>query len=633
MPLLTPSLVALTASTALATSTPGEKILQLLNHNFADERGQTWDTTDTSVFATNWLHYTPVGMLGKPSSNLTVARTCSRDTDGASCNTDFGRFRCNSNSTCLPAFEGGAQPPCVIAESAGGDALCVGHSFALVEKVFTTIIKAEHHLDIASLSPPTGPFLAAVRNAFTALDKKGKPIEIRVLFGTDINVDGFNPIPGFDSVQRGLETFVEEALRDVNRSHTKLVVTAAAWAAGFLKVVDVSWNHAKIIAADGNALLEGGHNLWNDDYLTSSPILDVSMYVEGDNALHAHRFLDQQWTHACTRCSKIPFAPCEQWVVSSLGAGRCATVPLLPSVGNESKPATAGGGGGGGTRTISVGRLGELRRNKTLQNDGVADRALQAMFDASSSEINLALQDVGPPLKANVIGHALPANWGVAGHLWVVESLARALLRGVRVRIVQSGLKAMDAYGVGWNPIDIARQTMFMLKYCGNTHNSRSTFCGSAVPNSLTDLEIKELACANLSITTLRYVKGEMEWAEAARCPVQWSPLAKEQNCSAASSRTFGHHAKLYFVDNATFYLGSQNVYPNNLAEWGIVVDDANVTGIALHQYWQPLWDASATVPAISIQSVKDSKGSGLWPPTDASECIANVAIPSLILN
>ena len=38
-----------------------------------------------------------------------------------------------------------------------------------------------------------------------------------------------------------------------------------------------------------------------------------------------------------------------------------------------------------------------------------------------------------------------------------------------------------------------------------------------------------------------------------------------------------GAHTKFWMVDDAAFYLGSQNLYPNNLAEWGMIIDDAGI--------------------------------------------------------
>ena len=55
----------------------------------------------------------------------------------------------------------------------------------------------------------------------------------------------------------------------------------------------------------------------------------------------------------------------------------------------------------------------------------------------------------------------MPFNWWITGHRWVMVALSKALLRGVDVLIVQSGPKAMDAYGVGWTPGDVAAMSMW----------------------------------------------------------------------------------------------------------------------------------------------------------------------------
>jgi hypothetical protein len=37
-------------------------------------------------------------------------------------------------------------------------------------------------------------------------------------------------------------------------------------------------------------------------------------------------------------------------------------------------------------------------------------------------------------------------------------------------------------------------------------------------------------------------------------------------------------------------YIGSQNVYVCNLAEWGVVIDDINTTQQFMEEYWTPMW-------------------------------------------
>jgi hypothetical protein len=53
------------------------------------------------------------------------------------------------------------------------------------------------------------------------------------------------------------------------------------------------------------------------------------------------------------------------------------------------------------------------------------------------------------------------------------------------------------------------------------------------------------------------------------------------------------NHAKLWMVDDRVFYLGSDNVYPVNLQEFGYIVDDRKAAAELLDAYWNPLWQWS----------------------------------------
>lgn len=61
----------------------------------------------------------------------------------------------------------------------------------------------------------------------------------------------------------------------------------------------MTWNHAKIISADGIEALVGGHNLNMDLFRSYPPVHDVSVIVHGDAAYGAQLFLDKMW-----KCSK-----------------------------------------------------------------------------------------------------------------------------------------------------------------------------------------------------------------------------------------------------------------------------------------------------------------------------------------
>jgi hypothetical protein len=54
------------------------------------------------------------------------------------------------------------------------------------------------------------------------------------------------------------------------------------------------------------------------------------------------------------------------------------------------------------------------------------------------------------------------------------------------------------------------------------------------------------------------------------------------------------NHAKLWMVDDCAFHIGSDNIYPHNLQEFGYVVESEALASTVLADYWEPLWRHSA---------------------------------------
>ena len=57
----------------------------------------------------------------------------------------------------------------------------------------------------------------------------------------------------------------------------------------------MTWNHAKIVVADGAEAMVGGHNLNMDLFRSYPPVHDASVVVHGDAACGAQLFLDRMW--------------------------------------------------------------------------------------------------------------------------------------------------------------------------------------------------------------------------------------------------------------------------------------------------------------------------------------------------
>lgn len=83
---------------------------------------------------------------------------------------------------------------------------------------------------------------------------------------------------------------------------------------------------------------------------------------------------------------------------------------------------------------------------------------------------------------------------------------------------------------------------------------------------------MRTMILEKLHVTYMRSSRGTHDWADPG---------------------ISGNHAKFFMVDDTCFYIGSQNLYIANLAEWGIIVDDAAQAQKVISEYWEPMWECS----------------------------------------
>merc|ERR1712190_524982 len=146
-----------------------------------------------------------------------------------------------------------------------------------------------------------------------------------------------------------------------------------------------------------------------------------------------------------------------------------------------------------------------------------------------------------------------------------MSAISRAIwVRNVEVKIALSNpgstpgdLNPMEAcYGNGWKCEDVAAEFIKRIK----KHDS-----------SATDDQIKLRVRSNLKLC---YVKGE-------------------KNGKWKDGQAMGMHAKHFIIDDCCYYIGSQNLYIADLAEWGLFKDNKPQTDRILNEYWNPLWHNS----------------------------------------
>ena len=123
-------------------------------------------------------------------------------------------------------------------------------------------------------------------------------------------------------------------------------------------------------------------------------------------------------------------------------------------------------------------------------------------------------------------------------------------------------------------------------------------------------------SCERLSRTIYEFVFSKVQWVlvtETGRhwdCTVSLVPLhyvifALPTLCSQILL-SWLHAAKHFIVDDICCYIGSQNLYICDLAEWGVVIDNEEATLSIKQQYWDPMWKCSYVIDDCEVDKVMD---------------------------
>lgn len=264
--------------------------------------------------------------------------------------------------------------------------------------VYDAIAGARRSVTISTLAPPDEPYLATIDRALrdvAARQRPGDPgVDVRILIG--------------DGDPAALHRRVTDALP----AGAAIRVAVGLYAGGG------AWNHSKVIAADGERALVGGHNWWARDYDGPDGVHDLSIRVRGDAARHAEDYVDGLWAYAVRRGDVVGDA--------------AATTPRAGA-----------GAAAGDTWVIAVGTQG----GASITADATSDTALHAMLDAATRTIRISQQDL-----VSMDIRFVPRRQHLAPG--VRDRLAAALDRGVRVEIVVSG-SAEGGYANGWSPAQV----------------------------------------------------------------------------------------------------------------------------------------------------------------------------------
>ncbi|MFB7619862.1 phospholipase [Kitasatospora sp. NPDC056181] len=445
-----------------------------------------------------------------------------------------------------------------------GDAACADRpgTRALLARMKADVAAATRTVDVSTLAPfPNGGFQDALVEGLKASVAAGHRLQVRIMVGA-APVYNANVLPS---------RYRDELIAKLGPAAGSVTLNVASMTTSRTAF---SWNHSKLLVVDGRSVVAGGINGWKDDYLdTAHPVSDVDLAMTGPAAGSAASYLDTLWDWTCGHTGVFDNA----WFASSNGAA-CS-----PSMERDLNPAPAATGT---VPVIAVGGLGVgIKANDptsayrpgpvpgaadakcsplTLHDNTNADRdyetvnpeenALRALVSSATDHIEISQQDMNgtcPPLPR------------YDSRLY--EALAGKLAAGVKVRIVVSDPANRGTIGSG----------------------------GYSQIKSLA--EISDVLKARLTALT-----GDQAKAGAALCGnLQLATFRAAPTATWADGHPYALHHKLVAVDGSAFYIGSKNLYPAWLQDFGYVVEDKTAAGQLDRDLLAPEWkysQATATV-------------------------------------
>lgn len=501
--------------------------------------GVTYDLTAGNTLSRDWLVQSP-NRWGRAARDLSFyplqCKDCEQDVALPSCNTDAdcGGGVCG---TIWPLNNGRRALP-----RAARRKVCLGHSDALIERIHDLVASARTSVDVTLLQPaPDTRFQAALREAINDLAESRRPITVRVLVG--------QYPPDETDAAAFLKVLTTEAK---GISGSRLTVSVAAMrSCTVLETCDsFSWNHAKIVSVDRRDALVGGHNMWSSDYLLDNPVHDLSMQVQGPAAASASRFADRLWEYVCANATRKASVS-----VQTLVAGASEATNVCPPTPAAPLPAAAARGG---IPVLAIGRLGS---GITPDFANHSELARDLLFGASRDSIRIVQQDLGfrvarsdtlfPESTLERLVDFLETR---QGHIYIVLSNPGAIGNGG------------NAYYTDV-PLDVfARHLRDLVQKRFEARDPKMRYEIRSGPDP-----VNALLCSRVHLA-----------------PFRFGPDA-----SWPGGKAIANHSKFWMIDDRAFYIGSDNMYPVNLQEFGYIVDDRQAAAAVLDSYWTPLWQWS----------------------------------------
>lgn len=466
-----------------------------------------------------------------------------------------------------------------------------------INNIITFIIKnAVSNIDIVSLAPPTGIFLDTIIHELTEKFEGEHNISlVRFLFGY---------LPGGEDTVLKFRNHLASKLKKYDKQTLDLYVgrvhggeRGGGW--GPLS----PWNHAKIVTADGRYALAGGHNLWPNNYADYPPVHDISLFIRGEGAVAAQNFANFLWTLPGTK----PVTGRPKWTRyykydfingifpgdNSIKNKRWETAkPKIAVVETESELKAYKGVNEYTTEGIPVLGVGRYSSVDTdIQNHAgkktstgyasPSEKVKELVIKTATNRLYICQQDIVFLGAAGIKSHNVVK--------WIVESLYTNKTLVVKIVISSKNAKSKDGAQYSWGSGALGTYKIIYDVICEKYKSSKE--------NILARLHVAPFCFTNVNISRAGAGYSWDETDKYSGKQAQFSTKVPMPKLYASGYPEPANHSKYYMgVCNdgtAVYYVGSDNLYPHDLFEFGYMVDDKAATKLIYDKYWTQVWKYS----------------------------------------
>lgn len=446
-----------------------------------------------------------------------------------------------------------------------GDAGCsdTGALTHFANTIEQDIAKAQYWVDITTLvTYPDGIFQRAIVAGIKAAYAVNPNVQIRILGGTPPVLGNFNT-PYTETAHN----YMSRLKSDLGTNADNIKISIAGVETSWL----YSWNHSKIIAVDGKTSIVGGHNLWEAAYgQVANPISDLTMRIEGPASRSAQGFADLLWGFSCRWGDGVVNSTFYVDLISTSAVTSCPAKFNAPYVnGFGSAEILALGGLGFGMDTPGGNANGlpsaddskadcswiftdYVNENSEYTVANPEEAGLRALISSAQESVFISQQDLIAPCAPPFANSYYDAR--------LFDVLADKLNENVKIKIVVSSPGATQGLTAPYSNMkkmtEITDILIRKLKSRGDISTS----------------EAKTKICSNLQLAPLNIALGVAAWE---------------------NGNKVGNHAKTVAVDNAAFYIGSKNLYPATLQDFGYIVEDSKSALEYKNYYITPIWENS----------------------------------------